>query len=102
MKLTFVIELDGDRLVAHCLELGTASCGKDIPEAIEMIADATAVYIRVCLGLDGRPEKFEEWWQGREDRAGLEDAEEALKDYVRGEAISVLETHERMKTEGEL
>jgi len=60
--LTFFIKPDSYTFVAWCPELGTTSSGKSIPEAIENLADATAIYIRVCLGLEGWPEEFEEWW----------------------------------------
>ena len=46
MKLTFVIEEDDSRYVACCEELDTASSGDDIPEALRMIADATALKIQ--------------------------------------------------------
>lgn len=46
MKLTFVIEEDGGRYVAYCKELDTASSGREIPEALRNIADATVLKIQ--------------------------------------------------------
>lgn len=39
-------EEDG-QWVSECVELGTASCGKTMPEALSAIIDATNLYIEV-------------------------------------------------------
>lgn len=55
VRFTFEIEKEGDQYTAFCPELGVPSCGKDIPDAIEMLADAVALYLRIKADLG------EEW-----------------------------------------
>jgi len=52
--LTFVVEREGEYHVSSCLELGTASFGRDIDEALENLADATEVYLNTLEDLGER------------------------------------------------
>lgn len=45
IDVTIRIEKADGQYAAECLELGTASCGDDIDEALENILDATAAYL---------------------------------------------------------
>ena len=49
--LTFVVEREGEYQVSRCLELGTASFGNDIDEALENLMDATEVYLNTLEDL---------------------------------------------------
>jgi len=49
--LTFVVEREGEYQVSKCLELGTASFGNDIDEALENLMDATEVYLNTLEDL---------------------------------------------------
>jgi predicted RNase H-like HicB family nuclease len=42
---TAIVHREGDWLVAQCLEVGTASQGKTLDEAIANLAEATALYL---------------------------------------------------------
>jgi len=53
VKLTFIIEPDGPSLTARCPELGVASCGEDVPDAIYMLADAIVTYLDECAEVEG-------------------------------------------------
>lgn len=43
--MTFMVEREGEYYVSKCLELGTASFGRDKDEAIVNLLDATEVYL---------------------------------------------------------
>ena len=43
--LTAEFELEDGQYVARCVELGTASCGDTVEEAVENIAEAIAVHL---------------------------------------------------------
>ena len=43
--LTFLVEPEGEYQVSKCLELGTASFGRDSQEALDNLMDATEVYL---------------------------------------------------------
>ena len=43
--LTFMVKGEGDYQVSKCLELGTASFGRDTEEALDNLMDATRVYL---------------------------------------------------------
>ena len=43
--LTGVAEREGDQFVSYCRELGTASCGDTIEEALKNLGDAIEVHI---------------------------------------------------------
>jgi predicted RNase H-like HicB family nuclease len=49
--VTFLVEREGEYYVSKCLELGTASFGRDKEEAIENLADATEVYLNTLEDL---------------------------------------------------
>jgi predicted RNase H-like HicB family nuclease len=49
--LTFVVEREGEYQVSKCLELGTASFGNDVDEALENLMDATEVYLNTLEDL---------------------------------------------------
>jgi predicted RNase H-like HicB family nuclease len=49
--LTFVVEQEGEYQVSKCLELGTASFGNDVDEALENLMDATEVYLNTLEDL---------------------------------------------------
>ena len=49
--VTFVVEREGEYYVSKCLELGTASFGRDKEEAIENLVDATEVYLNTLEDL---------------------------------------------------
>jgi len=51
ISLTFVVEREGEYFVSGCLELGTASFGRDEEEAIESLSDATEVYLNTLEDL---------------------------------------------------
>ena len=43
--LTEVVEREGSQFAAHCLELGTATCGDTIDEAFANLEDAITVHL---------------------------------------------------------
>ena len=43
--LTGQVEKDGDQFTALCLELGVASCGETVDEALDNLGDALEVYL---------------------------------------------------------
>jgi predicted RNase H-like HicB family nuclease len=43
--LTGIVEREGDQFVSYCRELGTASCGDSLEEAIKNLGDAIQVHI---------------------------------------------------------
>jgi predicted RNase H-like HicB family nuclease len=43
--LTGIMEREGDQFVSYCPELGVASCGDTIDEAIDNLDDALQVYL---------------------------------------------------------
>ena len=43
--LTGVVEKEGDQFVSYCRELGSASCGDTIDEALENLGDAIEVHL---------------------------------------------------------
>ena len=45
VALTAEFELEDGQYVARCVELGTASCGDTVEEAVENIAEAIAVHL---------------------------------------------------------
>ena len=49
--VTFMVEREGEYYVSKCLELGTASFGRDKEEAIENLVDATEVYLHTLEDL---------------------------------------------------
>jgi predicted RNase H-like HicB family nuclease len=49
--LTFVVEREGEYQVSRCLELGTASFGDDVDEALGHLMDATQVYLNTLEDL---------------------------------------------------
>lgn len=49
--VAFVVEREGEYYVSKCLELGTASFGRDKEEAIENLVDATEVYLNTLEDL---------------------------------------------------
>jgi predicted RNase H-like HicB family nuclease len=49
--LTFVVEREGEYHVSKCLELGTASFGSSIDEALDNLMDATEVYLNTLEDL---------------------------------------------------
>lgn len=49
--VTFMVEREGEYFVSRCLELGTASFGRDRDEALENLADATDVYLNTLAEL---------------------------------------------------
>ena len=49
--LTFMVEPEGEYQVSKCLELGTASFGSDIEEALDNLMDATQVYLNTLEDL---------------------------------------------------
>ncbi|MEK7793398.1 MAG: type II toxin-antitoxin system HicB family antitoxin [Candidatus Hydrogenedentota bacterium] len=44
-QLTFEIELEEVGYAAHCIEIGTASCGDTEEEALRNVREATSEYI---------------------------------------------------------
>lgn len=54
--VTFKITKEDDQYVGNCVELGVASAGDSIEEAIEQIADATELYLNTLeeVGEKGR------------------------------------------------
>jgi predicted RNase H-like HicB family nuclease len=54
--LTAVLVKEGKLFVAHCPEVGTASQGKTIDEAVANLKEATELYLEEFpLGLTGHP-----------------------------------------------
>ena len=51
IALTFMVEREGEYFVSKCLELGTASFGRDEEEALEKLVDATEVYLNTLENL---------------------------------------------------
>jgi predicted RNase H-like HicB family nuclease len=49
--VTLVVQPEGEYYVSKCLELGTASFGRDQTEALEKLADATEVYLNTLEDL---------------------------------------------------
>ncbi|HUW95233.1 MAG TPA: hypothetical protein VMW58_05560 [Anaerolineae bacterium] len=49
--LTFVAQRQGEYQVSKCLELGTASFGRDTEEALANLMDATEVYLNTLEDL---------------------------------------------------
>jgi len=49
--LTFVVEREGEYQVSKCQELGTASFGRDMDEALANLTDATEVYLNTLEDL---------------------------------------------------
>lgn len=45
ISVTFVVQREGEYYVSKCLELGTASFGRDKDKAIENLIDSTEVYL---------------------------------------------------------
>lgn len=43
--LTGIVEREGEHFVSYCRELGTASCGDSLEEAIKNLGDAIEVHI---------------------------------------------------------
>ena len=43
--LTLLVHKEGDQYVSECAELGTASCGETIDEALRNIREATLLYL---------------------------------------------------------
>lgn len=56
ITVTFMVEREGKYFVSRCLELGTASFGEDVDEAVTNLVDATGVYLNTLaeLGEDRR------------------------------------------------
>ncbi len=46
---TGVAEKEGDQFVSYCRELGTASCGDTIEEALQNLGDAIEVHINALV-----------------------------------------------------
>jgi predicted RNase H-like HicB family nuclease len=59
-KLTAVLVRDGKWYVAHCPEVGTASQGKTVEEAVANLKEATELYL----------EEFPDWTPPRSQGAG--------------------------------
>jgi predicted RNase H-like HicB family nuclease len=49
--LTCMVEPEGEYYVSKCLELGTASFGRNTQEAFENVVDATEVYLNTLEDL---------------------------------------------------
>jgi len=49
--VTFVVEREGQYYVSKCLELGSASFGRNEQEAFQNLADATGVYLNTLEDL---------------------------------------------------
>lgn len=49
--VTFMVEREGEYYVSKCLELGTASFGRNEKEALENLGDATEVYLNTLEDL---------------------------------------------------
>ena len=58
--LTSVVEPEGEMFVSTCTELGTASCGDTIQEALENLEDAIAVHLNALEELGETERVFEE------------------------------------------
>lgn len=60
IRLTFEVEPDDDQYTATCIELGVASCGDTIDEAMANIREAVAVYLEGIEELGERERIFRE------------------------------------------
>ena len=54
VKLTFVVEEDGELYVSRCVELGTVSCGDTAAEALTNIQEAVFVHLGALKEVDER------------------------------------------------
>jgi predicted RNase H-like HicB family nuclease len=55
--VTYIVKPDEDQYAAYCPELGTASCGDTIEEALDNIKDAVSLHIETLKEL-GDLERF--------------------------------------------
>jgi predicted RNase H-like HicB family nuclease len=60
IALTLTVSKEGKQFVSRCEELGTASCGDTVDEALENIKDATMEYLNTIERLGQRDRIFEE------------------------------------------
>ena len=58
--LTSVVEEEGDQFVSICTELGTASCGDSIEEALENLEEAIWVHLNALEETGERDRVFRE------------------------------------------
>jgi predicted RNase H-like HicB family nuclease len=58
--LTLTVSKEGRQFVSRCEELGTASCGDTVDEALENIKDATLEYLNTIERLGERVRIFQE------------------------------------------
>jgi len=60
ISVTVRIQREGDQFSAHCVELGTASCGGSLDEVFENIKEAIEVHLSALERLRERPRFFRE------------------------------------------
>ncbi len=60
IDLTFVISEEDGQYAAYCLELGTASCGDTLDEAVKNINDAVALDLNTLEDTGERARLFRE------------------------------------------
>lgn len=60
ITVTVRIQREGEHFSAHCVELGTASCGETLDEAFENIKEAVQVHLNALEKLGERPRFFKE------------------------------------------
>lgn len=58
--LTSVVEGEGDQFVSFCIELGTASCGDTIQEALDNLQEAIWVHLSALEETGERDRMFRE------------------------------------------
>jgi predicted RNase H-like HicB family nuclease len=58
--LTMIVEPEGEMFVSKCAELGTASCGDTIQEAIENLEDAITVHLNALVEIGETGRVFDE------------------------------------------
>jgi len=60
IELTYVIAEEDGQFASHCEELGTASCGKTLDEALENLRDAVDLHLNTLEKLGERARFFRE------------------------------------------
>lgn len=60
IEVTFIIEPADGQFAAHCQELGTASCGDTVEEAVANLREAVQLHLNALEELGERPRFFRE------------------------------------------
>ena len=58
--LTGTVEKEGNQYVSYCLELGAASCGDTVEEALDMLEESIEVYLEELVDLGYLDKVFQE------------------------------------------